>query len=159
MLAGVPRSLPDFDALWDAYPHGNAAAVKATIGGNVDASWISNTCTIRISRCFNAAGHPLPRNHAGLTTVRGGDDLRYAFRVREFVKFMNEVYGPPAVVVTAERGISRERFQGRRGLIAFDVKGWPDATGHIDLWDGARCANHGYFSRAWKVSLWESPPS
>lgn len=153
-------ALPEFSKMWNAYPSGSAAAVKARIGGNVDASWIANTCTIRISRCFNAAGALIPRSHPGLATVRGADNLRYAFRVREFRDFLASVYGAPAKVSTREAGgIARAEFAGLVGVIVFDIKGWPDATGHVDLWDGAKCANHGYFSRSWRVSLWEAPTS
>ena len=27
-------------------------------------------------------------------------------------------------------------FQGRRGIVAFDVAGWSDASGHVALWNG-----------------------
>ncbi len=90
--------------MWNAYPSGSASKVKAAIGGNVDAAWIANTCTIRISKCFNAAGVPIPRNHDGLTTVRGGDNLRYAFRVREFRAFLEETYGAATRTISREAG-------------------------------------------------------
>ncbi len=153
------KTLPGFDALWAAYPHGTAAEVKALIDGNVNAEWITNTCAIRVSRSFNYAGHPIPMDHDGLNTVRGGDDLRYAFRVLEFGKFLNRKYGMPDLVHEYEDngGPIPESFRGRSGVIAFDVRGWNDATGHFDLWNGEDCAHKGYFNRTWRVSLWDAP--
>ena len=160
MLGDMPRVLPDFDALWNAYPSGLAADVKREIGGNVDADWISNTCTIRISRCFNRAGAPIPGGLDYLNTVRGGDGMRYAFRVREFSRYLERVYGAPSVTheyPDADHGHAPPAaIEGKRGLIRFDVEGWRDATGHLDLWNGAECVNHGYFARSWRVSLWEA---
>jgi hypothetical protein len=40
----------------------------------------------------------------------------------------------------AHGSLDREGFirrtGGRKGVIMFNVKGWDDATGHFDLWDG-----------------------
>jgi hypothetical protein len=30
------------------------------------------------------------------------------------------------------------KFEGRSGIVAFDVEGWSDATGHIALFNGKR---------------------
>ncbi len=72
----------DFDSMWNEYPLGEAAAVKKRIGGNVDADWIANTCVVRVSRAFNYSGNRIPNGRASLVTVKGGDQLRYAFRLR-----------------------------------------------------------------------------
>ncbi|MEX1363517.1 MAG: T6SS effector amidase Tae4 family protein [Nannocystaceae bacterium] len=46
-------------------------------------------------------------------------------------------------------------FKGRQGVIIFEVDGWNDATGHVDLWNGSRCRHNGYFHKASRVMLWE----
>lgn len=151
--------LKNFRAMWDEYPTGSADEVKKRIGGQVDAEWLTNTCTVRVSRSFNYSGNPIP-NRFGLKTVTGADGLRYAFRVRELLKYLRDVYGPPGLTHTypgAQGGPTPEKFTGKQGVICFEVQGWSDASGHFDLWDGARCINHAYFERAAKVHLWEVP--
>lgn len=156
--------LPPFEQMWTAYPRGEVADVKKLVGGNVDADWITNTCAIRMSRAFNYAGQPIPKDFAlphdkTLATVRGGDDLRYAFRVAELKAYLEARYGMPTKIVEAEaggQGVDADDFRGYKGVIVFDVKGWDDATGHIDLWDGEAPAGHAYFERAHRVALWRA---
>ncbi len=137
--------IPAFSRLWAHYPNGEAATVKRLIGGNVNLPWVTNTCTIRISRAFNYAGAPIPRTIPGLNTIRGGDGKRYAYRVREFHRFLvNHVKAPDI----------KGDVDGHQGVIMFKVSIWTDATGHFDLWDGSKCAHHGYFDVADEVYLW-----
>ncbi len=154
----MPRILRNFEGMWNTYPHpgGSAEAVKRTIGGNVDADWITNTCVIRVSRSFNYSNHRIPRTRAGLTTVSGADGLRYAFRVREFRRYLSDVYGPPDLhhVYPRRGGPVPADFRGKQGVIGFLVEGWSDATGHFDLWKNDRCIHTAYFDRASEVLLW-----
>ncbi len=148
---GARRTLPPFDAMWSAYPSGEAEEVKRLIGGSVNADWITNTCTIRLSRALNYAGFTVPGAVPGLSTVRGGDGKRYAYRVAEMRRYLRAVLGPPTVVGT---GADRAKFAGKKGLIMFDVRIWSDATGHFDLWDGSGPAHAEYFDQATTVQLW-----
>lgn len=137
--------IPAFSSLWTHYAFGEAATVKRKIGGNVNLAWVTNTCVIRVSRAFNYAGAPIPRNIPSLNTIRGGDGKRYAYRVREFHRFLvNHVRAPD---VTGD-------VSGEKGVILFQVSSWSDATGHFDLWDGSACAHKDYFEPADKVMLW-----
>jgi len=171
---------PDLQKLWEAYPnHEDPVDVGKVIGGAVrsgigdrDAAgrlvgWIQNTCTIRLSRAFNYCGSAefrIPtsfafadkRAPAALNTVGGGDKLRYAFRVAEFLKFLREKFGKPPVLAKKERGDSAvpEVFRTRKGIIVFNDCGWSDATGHVDLWNGSECRHHGYWTEAKEVYLW-----
>lgn len=152
-------ALSNFAGMWAAYPQGTSAEVKARIGGAVNADWVTNTCAVRLSRCLNYAGFPLPVKAPGLATLKGGDGKRYAFRVREVKTYLKAQYGAAQLTHAYEGqgGPVPEALRGRRGIICFDVSGWSDATGHLDLWDGDRCANHGYFERADRVHLWTVP--
>jgi hypothetical protein len=155
---------PDFQKLWDAYPVGEAADVKKEIGGAVNADWITNTCTIRLSRAFNKEGTfkiPLTYEFADkkaplkLNTVKGGDGNRYAYRVAEMLKFLKAKFGKPQLRVFKKRGDGVvESFKGRKGLIVFNDCGWSDATGHVDLWNGEKCVGHEYWEKAKEVYLW-----
>lgn len=144
-------ALPEFSKMWGAYPGGTSEEAKAEIGGNVNLGWVTNTCVIRVSRALNAAGHMIPSNYPGLSTARGGDGLRYAYRVSEFKDYMYREFGAPS---TSVAGGSAGAFGGQQGIICFDVAIWSDATGHFDLWDGGGCAHKAYFDLASQVMLW-----
>ena len=141
-------ALPSFSQMWNKYPTGSAEAVKAQIRGNVNASYIKNTCVVRISHCFNLCGAPIPRNHPGLLTVRGGNGKRYALRVKEFNRFLRSRYKAPDYTG------GRSTMSGKQGIIMFDVTGWSDATGHFDLWNGSACRHAEYFAKSSSVYLW-----
>jgi hypothetical protein len=122
----------------------------------VDASWITNTCAIRLSRTLNYSNSPVPHGFAGLNTVSGADGRWYGFRVTEMRRYLEGHYGRPTV--TADGGeVGRSAVAGKRGIIAFAVTGWSDATGHLDLWDGAMCKHAEYFAVAKQVCLWVCP--
>lgn len=155
------RRLPSFAALVAAYPNQALPAdVFALIGGHVQQNNFPNSCVVRISRALNYSGQPIHRGVHALT-VSGADHKWYAFRVAEFETYMRHEYGAPQVQADAAKDTGptpRTAFAGRRGVIAFRVKGWSNATGHFDLWNGARCVHEDYFDRANHVSLWEAPP-
>lgn len=151
----MANKLPSFSALKQHFPALKADAVKKLIGGNVDADYITNCCTIRLSRALNGAGAPIPKSFPGMTTVKGGDGKRYALRVKEFRVYMRQTYGPPTL--TARGGPVAESFRGVSGVIMFDVRVWSDATGHFDLWDGSTCAYEGHWAEAFEVQLWQAP--
>jgi len=134
--------LPSFETLWNNYPNGDPDAVKAMIGGHVNATWITNTCVIRMCYALNHTGyhvHPA----FGLHTISGKDGLQYGYRVSEFKRYMEANFGPPEAFTSSQRGI-----------ICFDVSVWSDATGHFDLWDGAQCKHEGYFNVASAEHVW-----
>lgn len=155
--------LKNFEAMWNAYPNpgGSAEEAKQNIGGGANVGWITNTCVLRVSRSFNASGNTIPdREHDGLLTVKGGDGRHYALRVAEFERWLRRRYGKPTLTHAYPPpggGDVPPDFLGRQGVICFEVDGWTDATGHFDLWNGARCRNHDYFARAREVHLWEVP--
>lgn len=160
VVLAMPARLKNFDAMWDTYPNpgGPAEQAKATIGGQALAESIQNTCVLRISRCFNYSGNPIPRSTTDeILTIRGGDGMNYALRVHEFLGYLRRKYGPPSVehaYPPPGGGEVPAGFKGRQGVIVFEVDGWIDATGHVDLWNGARCRHAEYFARAQTVMLW-----
>src|SRR5688572_11080522 len=97
----MARELNGFEQMWNAYPApgGSAEEAKRIIGGQVNASWILNTCVIRLSRSFNASGNNIPNESGdGLATIKGGDGKNYALRVAEFTRWMKKRYGAPDLV-------------------------------------------------------------
>jgi hypothetical protein len=142
-------------SLWDNYPPGTAEHVKQTIGGHVNAGWITNTCTIGLSRAFNYSGDeirgPAAAKTFGMNVVSGADKKWYAYRVSEFHKYMVLKYGLPMVV--PGNGAIPASILNRNGVIEFIVT-FSDATGHFDVWDGSKCKHEEFFSRATTVNLW-----
>lgn len=137
--------LPSFNSLWANYPNGTPDEVKSLIGGNINMSWVTNTCVIRLCYALNRCGVRITEGN-GLHTARGGDGYRYGFRVSEFKDWMTSHYGPP------------QKFTGSgHGIIMFDVHVWNDATGHFDLWDGHGCRHAAYFDVASSTYLWPCP--
>lgn len=156
-------SVPNFESMWNNYPHGEAEEAKATIGGAVDADWITNTCTIRLSRALNYAGDAVPvgpkQSAKGLHTVKGADGMNYAYRVAEMRQYLLKRYGKPTIdrSSSGSSGVDKAPFTGKKGIIVFDVRGWSDATGHADLWNGSQPGHGEYFAQASNVMLWEAP--
>lgn len=152
--------LPDFDKLAKTYPNDSMEQVKALIGGRVDADWITNTCTIRVSRSLNYSGAVIPFiKDDEQQTLKGADGLWYIFRVRILTKYLTKNYGKPSVTVTAKRGegAKTDTLIGISGIIGLEVPGWNDATGHYTLWDGEACVDAtDYFPKATKVMLWKT---
>jgi len=68
-------TLPSFDTLWSHYPNGSAEDVKALIGGNINMTWVTNTCVIRICYALNRSGVPI-HDGGGMHTAGGGDGYR-----------------------------------------------------------------------------------
>lgn len=164
-----------FSKLWSAFPVGksysgpdhpeidDSGEVKKEIGGNVNAGWITNTCTIRLSRALNYYSGDealkkklkIPKhvklkssivksNTGYLETVSGTDGLRYAYRVRDMVCYLVDLFGPADQTVKSGStyGVDPAGLSGSKGFIYFDVKVWSDATGHLDLWDGSASGSY-----------------
>jgi len=167
------KKLMHFDKMWDNYPDdgkggtddehkAGALKVKAEIGGHVDADWITDTCTVRISRAFNYSGNPIARTE-GLRTVSGADGKWYAFAVREMERYLSANYGRPIIKHSAKGtlGVDPSDYQGKTGIVAFSLAGYfraqgyhGEATGHMDLWNGSECRYENYFSNADSTSFW-----
>ncbi len=144
------RALPPFSDLWSNYPHGDAAAAKAAVGGNLNLDWVTNTCVIRVCHALILSGFEITSAH-GMSTARGGNGERYGFRVREFDGWLRAEVGAPTTSVASPNA---GHFGGQRGIICFEVTGWSDATGHFDLWDGTSAAHGEYFNLSHEAHLW-----
>lgn len=165
----------NFERLFDAYLHGTVDDVKATIGRPGE-SWITNTCVIRVSYALNFSevpGFKIDRAFVGSTkkinfinhkapaqkpNVRNAvleDDVAYIYRVDEMAAYMLKKYGKPQIWAKKGTDNLRQAVYGKRGIILFVVRGWTDATGHFDLWDGRQAAHQEFFDKASDVFLWQ----
>jgi hypothetical protein len=144
------RSLPPFAELWSHYPRGDSSTAKATIGGNINMDWVTNTCVVRVCHALIMAGFEITSAH-GLTTARGGNGKRYGFRVSEFEPYLRAEVGPPTLTMASPKA---SHFGGMSGIICFEVSGWSDATGHFDLWNGSEAGSGEYFSLSHEAHIW-----
>lgn len=144
--------LPRYESLSAHYPIGTdpQQVIREINPAYCDKPDYENTCAMRISKALNyCPGHEVPRRN-GLVTIPGTDRKRYAIRVRELKAFMLARYGAPRIINASQMGvIDNSSIQGLQGIIAFDVSGWSDASGHFTLWDGTQLAyagGHDYFN-------------
>lgn len=148
-----------------------ADQVFQAIGGKVLHNYqigvFSNACSTRVSVALNASGkeHEIPFfKDSGVTgkpeaqVSSGANKKWYIFRVKMLVKHLTERYGKPEEFIPEDY---QKKLAGKTGIIVFEVKGWSDATGHADLWDGTVCLWHGYEELAQKILFWpaECPAS
>lgn len=157
------KLLPLYENLIKFYPtDSDAEKVKQEIGGDVNKSWYENTCIIRVSKALNYTNHPIPADSAIFKTRRGADHKWYGFGVQQFWEYLEKHYGKPTIYAERDKASNRipiEKFQTRRGIIGFRVKGWGDASGHFTLWNGFNliyAPGHDYFARSYKAALWET---
>ncbi|RLJ76647.1 T6SS effector amidase Tae4 family protein [Pedobacter alluvionis] len=80
----MPLSLPAFNDLRTNYPTTSSDLVKATIGGAVNAAYITNTCVVRMSRAFNYLS--VDNNIFTLNTPSWKYTTKQAFQAQEKVK-------------------------------------------------------------------------
>lgn len=152
-----------FEKLWTKYPGTqrkySASQVYHLIGGKVLYNHLNipigfqNSCALRLSRALNYGGKPIPfiRQQTG----SGSDNKWYFYKIKHMVPYLKKVFGEPKIVKERRAIDLRDAFQGQQGIIWFDIR-WPDATGHVTLWDGKRCGDKCYFDddKMRKVSLW-----
>lgn len=142
------------------YGSGSVLDVGKKIGGkvgeNIDLGvkdpkvGFTNACAIRMSYSLNYSGVLIAPN-ASWSTVSGGDKKWYIFRVRDMLSYLQQKFGKPDKTAKNPKPAD---FSGIKGILAFRVSGWSDASGHATLWDGTGCSDHCYFPQASEASLW-----
>lgn len=166
--------VPDFAKLYAAYPQGEAEDVKQRLGGHINAAWITNTCTIRLSRALNYSGIPVPGNfpvlssnggHSAAVTVTGADNKRHMIRVREMWQWVSRLFFGKSIGAKYNTGDLQgppPAIAGKKGILYVKVDVWSDATGHFGVWDGANWLSTGshdqmhYFGLSSGYEFWES---
>jgi hypothetical protein len=138
---------PAFEALWKRFPDHrafpNLEALFRHVGGELERNINvpgfgpdGNTCAVRMSLALNHGGTPIDARVVkllGLNVLIGADGHRYLFRVRELRRYLANVLGAAAADRRPPYG---DAFKGKRGIMAIEVHGWGDASGHVALWNG-----------------------
>lgn len=128
------------------------------VGGNVQHNYetnptaFGNACTIRLCYAFNASNDLIP--FVRDKTISGDYDKNgvkewYYFRVTDMVSnFLNLRYS--RIKISALSSIKR-----KKGIILFGSCTFSDATGHVDLWNGAAVEGKDYSSRCSDLYFYE----
>lgn len=119
-----------------------------------------NTCAVRMSFALNRSGLKLGKAPSRDGSVVGGDGYTYWIRVTDLkpeldLRFkgadeelkLNPIPVSALPDVDHRQALFRERVKqaqdfldtklaSRNGIVAFDVSGWGNASGHFTLWDG-----------------------
>ncbi len=138
----MPR--PSLLNLWRAFPdHVAYPTLKdlyTMLGGkaaqNINSPGFGatgNTCASRMSVALNKGGAPVTAVKA-VETISAADGSKIIFRVTHLRKYLLAKFGKPTADITTPYD---DAFNGKRGIIAFTVEGWNDASGHIALFDGS----------------------
>jgi RHS repeat-associated protein len=146
----ISASFPSYNNLSSNYLGSNYTSdeVYNKIGGKVLTNHInnptdfSNSCALRLSYALNYSGAEIPY-HKG-KTGSGADKLWYFYRVSDIKKYLLDTYGAPTIIQVTDSDFDK-KVKNAQGIIAFDVSGWNDASGHVTLWDGNNCGDHCYF--------------
>lgn len=139
---------PNFELMWKLFPdhakYPTLRTVHNAIGGtlkaNIDVPGFEgstgNTCAVRMSRALNYSTMPIsPKlvKSLGLATMTGADGRNYIYRVQDMRKYLDAALGVNPLIALNDFG---HAFGGRKGIMAFDVSGWTNASGHLALWNG-----------------------
>ena len=117
-----------------------------------------NTCAVRMSYGLNRSGLKLPKAPSG-ASVQGGDGYIYWLRVTDLKSELARRFKGadeelsltviPTSLLADKDAMSRlfktrvkegqafidDKLASKSGIVAFEVTGWGDATGHFTLWD------------------------
>lgn len=103
-----------------------------------------NTCASRLSVAFNGGGAPINRATASsvnAATIGTASGARIIYRVRDFRNYLIRVLGKPSIDSASPFD---DGFASKKGIIAFTVENWTDASGHIALISGGTYREPGY---------------
>lgn len=133
------------------------------IGGSFvklyDKEGYQNTCAVRMSYGLNRSGLKLPKAPSG-ASIQGGDGYVYWLRVNDLkAELARRFKGAdeelvlsviPKSLLDDKDGMSKlfktrvkegeafiSKLGSKSGIVAFEVSGWGDASGHFTLWDGS----------------------
>ena len=152
---------PKFETMWSNFStvNGSVLFVGKKIGGKVGenielgtrdtVNGFTNACAIRMSYALNYSGVKV--GSGPWAKVSGADKNWYIFRVKDMLKFLNARFGRADKIVIDPKASD---FAGLKGILAFEVSHWLDATGHLTLWNGTNASDHEFFGKASKAYLW-----
>ena len=159
------KKLPAWEELNKHFPNKKAKEVFTDIGGkvklNYDIGVFENACATRVSKAlnFSLGNHEIPffktKDSDGNDVVQvssGGKKLWYIYRVKALIEYLTNTYGLPQQIDIKKY---KQVLRDKKGIIIFEIKGWSDATGHADLWDGSKVVRDDYGDKAHKILFWE----
>ncbi|MER8459297.1 T6SS effector amidase Tae4 family protein [Mesorhizobium sp. M0522] len=131
-----------FDNLEQYYPTKPKTELYADLGGQwpelVDHPNYQNTCAIRLSVAFHAAGYSIPKKYK---EAIAGDGRNIIIKVRTMWDYVTEQFGQFTWGMSKEPGTVIQ-IPPKKGMLVYH-KAFSDATGHFDLWKGTSFVGSG----------------
>lgn len=123
--------LPTWNVLKTHYPAYDAGTIFQKIGGKVELNYdirvFNNACAIRVSKALNGSGgtHVIPFFKDIGPSGKREPQTSSGKNKKMLVKHLKSRYGEPEVSTPSDY---KTEFDGRKGVIVFEVTGWSDAT-------------------------------
>ncbi|WP_320196352.1 T6SS effector amidase Tae4 family protein [Agrobacterium rosae] len=137
-FADLWKNFPDhqqYKTMFDLYMMLGGAAQKNIHAPGFGAN--GNACASRMSVALSLAGHRIDAGIAQTARARTlGTDKGYRiiYGVADLRSYLLIAFGQPQ---TDNVSPYNDAFVGKKGIVAFNVRGWTGAVGHIALWNGS----------------------
>jgi hypothetical protein len=124
-----------YDDLAGNYPKQSKEDLYNQLGGEwptlIDNPNYQNTCAIRLSVAFHAAGYKIDNKYR---EAIAGDGRNIIIKVKTMWDYVTATIGPFYWGMSKNPGTPVD-IPPRKGIIVYHAA-FADATGHFDLWDG-----------------------
>ncbi|XP_002740825.1 uncharacterized protein LOC100367392 [Saccoglossus kowalevskii] len=148
---------PSFEELWENYPNyrdwDSNTEIQRLCKLQTDL-YGTNTCAIRLSHALIKAGHDLDDLKEGEFNWSGTHNCegdKYIIGAATMRCYLESRKGPASLISK-----DQTKYRGKKGIIIFEgTCGLRGATGHVDLWDGNRCAGSEHFNESKYIRLYE----
>ena len=145
-----------YDVLASHYPIVAKKELYTRLGGQwptlIDHPNYQNTCAIRLSIAFHAAGYEINNKYKEAVA---GDGRNIIIKVKTMWDYVNETVGPFYWGMSKNPG-TPVNIPAKKGIIAYHAA-FSDATGHFDLWSGTDfvgSGNLGDVASGFDLALW-----
>jgi hypothetical protein len=145
-----------FESLELNYPTKPKKELYAALGGEwpslVDDPNYQNTCAIRMSVAFHAAGYKIPGK---FKEAVAGDGRTIIVKVKTMWDYVTESFGAFTWGMSKNPG-TVVKIPVKEGIIVYH-KAFSDATGHFDLWKSTTFVGAGKLSDVtdgFDIALW-----
>lgn len=152
----------DFDENYRAAKIMDSETLMNSMGGKVKENSVynggtfGNTCTLRLSKALNDAGHHIPQSEKTVSYREKGKERRAFYRVKDIKDYLTESWGHPELITQK----NSQSHIDRKGIM---IVLWPEgssvsASGHAtygSISEGLNGIEH--YTPGSKLFFWELP--